>query len=200
MSTYTYIYPTEGFDLNQLPSDIEEAIKDDEKILNSLWERITGICVANPALYKKEDPIEYIMDMTKKYFDKYIEVSRSQNHKYFTKTLIETIEENAKYPSEDPDYVFRPHLWYNHFEFANNPETGIRETKDNIETIKKRIIGYACASPNDILFKADDETGNDAIRYLLSELEDYKVWLDDEVYKHDFCELLVKYWDTHEQD
>lgn len=46
--------------------------------------------------------------------------------------------------------------------------------------------------------KGDDHY-KDAISYITSKLGEYKVWLDYSLYDQDFCILLDKYYDTHEQ-
>ncbi len=200
MSWYTYVYPTEGFDLSLSEDELQELIDDDEKILDSLWERIVGICVANPSLYKKEDPIAHIIDMVKKYFDKYVEVSHRQNHNVFNLRLVESIRYNEEYPPSDVKTPFRPYVEYNHFEYTGSPSSGIEEINKSISKIKKYIIACACATPSDIMVKdKDNDHYKDAISYITSELEEHKVWLDYSLYDQDFCILLDKYYDTHKQ-
>ena len=199
MSWYTYVYPTEDFDLSLSEDKLQELIDDDKKTLDNLWERIVGICAANPSLYKKEDPIAYIIDMVNKYFDKYIEVSHRQNHNAFNLQLVESIRYNKEY-SESRE-SFKPYVEYNHFQYTDSPLSGIQETEKFIAKVRKYIIACACATPSDIVIqdKDKDDYYEDAIQYITDKLETEREWLDENIYDRDFCVLLDKYYDTHEQ-
>lgn len=201
MSWYTFVYPTEGFNLDEPKEKIQERIDKNNEELNELWAYINGLCVASPDTLNKEDPIKHATDSISSYFDKYVEISNSQNHDYHTKRMIEEKEDWGKYSIEEEYTEYRPHIWYNHFEYTHNPEEGIDRYKDNIKYIKKRLINYACSSPRDIIINNPDSSDNiqDAIIYLTGELDELKDWLDEILYNLSFCELLAKYYDTHEE-
>ena len=44
-----------------------------------------------------------------------------------------------------------------------------------------------------------DDYYEDAIQYITDKLETEREWLDENIYDRDFCVLLDKYYDTHEQ-
>lgn len=201
MSWYTFVYPTEGFDLDEPKEKIQERISKRKEELDELWAYINGLCVASPNTLTADDPIKFATSTMLSYIEKYIEISNVQNHDYRTIQMIEERDDWGKYSIEEENTEYRPHIWYNRFQHTHNPEGGIEEYKKSIEYIKKRLVNYACSSPKDIIVNDPDSDENiqDAIIYLTNELDSLKEWIDDELWELGFCELLLKYYDTHEE-
>ena len=201
MSWYTYIYPTEGFDLDEPKEKIQERLSKKTEELNELWAYINGLCVASPDTLNMDDPIKYATNTMLSYIEKYIDASNSENHDYNTLQMINERDDWGKYSIEEENTEYRPHLWYNHFQHTHDPESGIESYKNNIEYIKKRLVNYACASPKDIIVNDPDSDDKiqDAIIYLTRELDELREFLDESLYDLNFCELLNKYYDTHEE-
>lgn len=201
MSWYTIVYPTEGFNLEEPKEKIKERVDKRKEKLDELWAYINGLCVASPNTLNTDDPIKYATNTMIANVNKYIELSGYLNHDYHTLQMIEERDDWGKYSTEEEDTEYKPHIWYNHFEHTHDPEEGITEYKHNIEYIKKRLVNYACSSPKDIIVNNPDSDDNiqDAILYLTKELDELREWLDYELYDLSFCELLNKYYDTHEE-
>lgn len=201
MSWYTYIYPTEGFNLDEPKEKIRERVDNKKEELNELWAYINGLCVASPNTLNTDDPIKYATNTMIANINKYIELYNSYTHDSNTLQMIEERDNWGKYSIEEENTEYRPHLWYNHFQHTHSPETGIAEYKESIDYIKKRLINYACSSPKDIIVNSPDSEDKiqDAIIYLTKELDELRDWLEQELYDLNFCELLSKYYDTHEE-
>lgn len=201
MSWYTFVYPTEGFDLDEPKEKVEERINKKKEELDELWAYINGLCVASPNTLNTDDPIKYVTKIMTDNINKYIEISNSQNHDYHTLRMIEDREDWGKYSTEEENTEYRPHIWYNHFQHTHDPKGGIEDYNDSIEYIKKRLTNYACSSPKDIIINIQDsdEIIQDAVLYLTKELDELREWLDEELYDLSFCELLLKYYDTYEE-
>lgn len=200
MSWYTYIYPTEGFDLNEPREKIKERLNSRKESLDEIWAYINGLCVASPSTLNTDDPIKYITKAMLDNINKYIEVSNAINHDYHTLQMI-VDKDNWDKDSEEENTEYKPRLWYNHFQHTHDPESGIEEYKHNIEYVKKRLVNYACSLPKDIVVNDpnSDDVIQDVILYLTKELDELREWLDEELYDLSFCELLLKYYDTHEE-
>ena len=201
MSWYTFVYPTEGFDLDEPKEKINERVEKRKEVLNELWAFINGLCVASPNTLNTDDPIRYVTSIMLANINKYIEVSKEQNHDYHTLHMIDDRENWGKYNTDEENSEYKPHVWYNHFQHTHDPEGGIEDYNKTIEYVKKRLINYACSSPKDIIVNNPDSNENiqDAIIYLTNELDSLKEWLDEELWDLSFCELLAKYYDTHEE-
>lgn len=201
MSWYTFVYPTEGFNLDEPKEKVEERINKKKEELDELWAYINGLCVASPNTLNTDDPIKYVTKAMTDNINKYIELSNLQNHDYHTLRMIEERDDWGKYSTEEEDTEYKPHIWYNRFQHTHDPENGIDEYKHNIEYIKKRLINYACSSPKDIIINDpnSDEVIQDVVLYLTKELDELREWLDEELYDLSFCELLLKYYDTYEE-
>lgn len=201
MSWYTIVYPTEGFNLEEPKEQLQERISKRKEKLHEIWAYINGLCVASPNVLTKEDPIKYATSTMIEYFNDYIEFSKLQNHDYHTLHMIRDREDWGKYSSEEKETEYKPNVWYNHFQYSHDPDAGIEECTKYIENVKKRLVNYACSSPKDILISntETDEDIQDAVLYLTKELDDLREWLDENLYDLSFCELLNKYYDTHEE-
>ena len=197
MSWYTTIYPTEEFNLNVSRVEVLNRIQTYTTDLNNIWMYIHGLCMANPKIINGEDSILYAIDYTNKYFNRYLLVSEKQVQASFLSQMLDNKEIWEKYPENEKEY--RPHIWYNHFKYSNDPESGIEDCNDNIEYIRKRLISYACACPKDIIVDNSDGDIKDHTLYLIGELEDLRQWLDSAIYDLEFCKLLNKYFDTKEE-
>lgn len=201
MSWYTYVYPTEGFNLDEPKEKVEGRINEKKEKLDEIWAYINGLCVASPNILNTDDPIKYVTKTMSDNINKYIELSNSQNHDYHSLNMIEERDDWGKYSIEEENMEYRPHIWYNRFQHTHDPEIGIEEYKNDIEYIKKRLINYACSSPKDIIINNSDSEDpiQDAVLYLTKELDELREWLDEKLYDLSFCELLLKYYDTHEE-
>ena len=203
MSWYTYIYPTEGFSLDEPVEKIKERIDKKKEKLSEIWAYINGLCVASPDTLTKEDPIVFATKTMIEYFDNYVKISKEEDYEWFHVEILD----NKKWweespPEEGEDTEYRPFITYNHFPYSSDPEDGIRSSMKDIEYIRKRLVNYACSSPKDIIINDvdSDDYIKDASLYVTQELEELKDWLDETIYELCFSEMLSKYYDTHEEN
>lgn len=201
MSWYTIVYPTEGFNLDEPKEEINKRIEERREALNELWAYINGLCVASPNTLTAEDPIKYATSTMLDNINKYIELTELLNHDYHTIHILEERDDWGKYSLEEESTEYKPRIWYNHFQYTHDPEGGIDHYKKTTEDVKRRLVNYACSSPKDIIVNNPDLEDNiqDAIIYLTRELDGLREWLDDNLWDLSFCELLAKYYDTHEE-
>ena len=184
MSWYTTIYPEGEFeetDVEVLNKQIEKS----ELLLQNYWENIVAMCAASPS-NPKEAVQEFKSDLTT--YIKFYEVYCREcfNNQYLT--------------SADDDSDIERFIQKNHFEHSSDPKGGIEDEQKAIDYVREKLIMLCAASPEKIYGNKDAE-GNfvNPLDWMSEELRNLKEYLDESIYCKMFCELCVKYWDTHEE-
>lgn len=186
MSYYTTIYPKGEFEETNIEK-INEEIEKSERLIQSKWQDIIALCAASPTNIK-EAVQEIKID-----FSTYIVYYRLYckecfNHQYLTSTAL----------VENPE--LEKHIEWNHFEHNSDPEKGIKEEQKSIDYVENKLVMLCAASPEKI-YSNKDADGNpvNPLDWMNEELNNLKEYLDESIYCKVFCELCVKYWDTHEE-
>ena len=185
MSWYTTIYPEGEFEETD-NSVVQDAIDKSEALLEDCWLDIVASCAASPT-DPKEAVRQFKSDLTK-YIEFYKVYCRECFNSQYINSKENLTDENAK-----------PSLDWNHFEHSSDPEDGIKDEQKSINYVKEKLIMLCAASPEKIYGNKDAE-GNfvNPLDWMSEELRNLKEYLDESIYCKMFCELCVKYWDTHE--
>lgn len=185
----------------QVGSNIQKTLSDLKNSFDDVWNRYLAACDQEYYYYRV---LELWNDELwhQEYIEKYnltsgwpANMSLEEAEKCMDKTLEEYKAERQKERDE-----WRPSLSVNHFEYNSDPEEGVTECEKNIAKIKRRLFSMVVANPKDITPDKDDEdTRQEPLWYLRSELEDVKEFLDDTIWDLNFSKLCVEFWDTHEE-
>ena len=185
MSYYTTIFPEGEFEQTDI-TEVEKEIQRSEAILQDCWEDIVAMCAASPS-DPKEAVRQFKSDLTK-YIEFYkVYCKECLNKQYLMSEEFCTVEDRRK------------SIDWNHFEYNYDPERGVEEEQKSIDYVKNKLVMLCAASPEKIFAKQKEDEQSNPLDYLNGELIELKEYLDESIYKKVFCELCVKYWDTHEE-
>lgn len=219
MSYYTYAYPTDYDyssykDSKELRQEIEELTKD----VNNYWLNLKCIAIASPASLfpKSANPSEEAIGLFNSKWNKFITAAFNLEYLYRLKQFWQIQEDHEdyieKYPDGDGykysmdlgrdmtdeeyrDYIakeranWKPYIWYNHFEYARNPEYGIEETTKYINDSKEELL-MMCFADNDLHHSEEYDNDFNAIS---NKLDSIKEWLDTNINANYFAQMCVKY-------
>lgn len=88
-------------------------------------------------------------------------------------------------------------IYFNNFPYNDNPETGYVETQLELEKLLMRLVAYVTCDKRALAYSALD-TQDDVVMYLDEIFGGIRERIDELMRTHCFCELAIKYWDTHE--
>lgn len=187
MSYYTTIYPEGEFDNTPL-EELDDEIEKSKTITQSCWEDIVAMCAASPT-----DPKEAVQQF-KSDLTKYIEFYKV----YCRECLQSQYLRSLNYYSEEEKKTAKKSLDWNHFEHNSDPEGGIEDEQKAINYVRDKLVMMCAASPEKIYSNTTEE-GNfvNPLDWMYQELNNLKEYLDEAIYTKMFCELCIKYWDTH---
>lgn len=226
MSWYTYVYPTD-FDYSRYKSmgELQNEIDELRKNANSFWIYICCMAAASPGsmFLNSRDPLKEVIEKFNEKWDRYLDYSyraeRLERLMQYWESKVDHDEYIEKYPNgdefdrksksemTDEDYKkhleeerakWKPYVWYNHFEYTRDPDSGISDTNSQIEQCRVELIMLCSADPKSCIGKSDEEydVPIEALRFKLNEIKEY---LDLTICENYFAKLCLKYKDTIEQ-
>lgn len=194
MSYYTTIYPdVEKFSRNGFAtiSDLQNYIASLEAQLHEIWNGIAALCISVPKdIAVGDNVIDYVTKRFNDSWDSYMNGSVKLCHHYDLYSIWSEEAREKEYTKDSQEY--KPSLWRNHFEYNSDPEEGVKDCKESIEYVKRKLFMLAISTPSEV-FKGKDNL-LDQVNFELTSLKEY---LDRSISDLEFCKLCVEYWDTH---
>lgn len=188
MSWYTIIYPEGEFEETNVEV-LNEQIEKSKPLLQNCWEDIIAMCAASPS-NPKEVVQEFKSDLTI-----YIELYKAYCRECFN---LQYLQSTQYYEDKDKETAKKSLNW-NHFEHSSDPEQGIKDEEKAINYVREKLIMLCACSPEKIYGNKDSEGRLvNPLDWMNEELRNLKEYLNESIYCKVFCELCVKYWDTHE--
>ena len=189
MSWYTIIYPEGEFEETNVET-LNKQIEKSKAWLQNSWEYIVAMCAASPS-NPKEAVQEFKSDLTS-----YIEFYKVYCRECFN---LQYLQSTQYYEGEDKETAKKSLDW-NRFEHNSDPEGGIKDEQKAINYVREKLIMLCACSPEKIYgVRTEEGSFNNPLDWMYEELRNLREYLDESIYCKIFCELCVKYWDTHEE-
>ena len=197
MSSGTIVYPKiEDYkNLNRYSDEELQSTSDTEvRIRTNRFVELRALAFATPHKLFGEKAYDKIRDLVDSYFNEFVESYKL----WFDIGII--LELRSQLKGYKNPYIYLKHIGYRNIWEVKEE---LKSNKQYLIKLKSKIYGLCLATPIDITPRDQEQYVDgheEPIYYLERELDDLEDSLEECLTTINTLELLIKYWDGHEQD